>query len=48
MTTFGDTRIEGDLFVVVYTFDLDRSVDIDSGLLQLSLFLKLGKSASLL
>ena len=37
-----------DLFVVVDAFDLLWLVDVDSGLLELTLLLKLGKSPCLL
>lgn len=48
MTTFRYSCHERHLLVVVNTLNLDGSVNIDSSLFELSLLLKLGKSASFL
>ena len=47
MTTYRHISHEGDLLIVVDTFDLNGPVYVDASLFQLSLLLKLGKSASL-
>ena len=47
MTTDWHISHERDLLIVVDAFDLDRPVDVDTSLFQLSLLLQLSQSASL-